>query len=353
MAALVGVDLVQPKRCVGGHRPPHRVVRQCLRPAHEIQSRVIERHIFKSVITRLYQQSTEVLRCAVLLTFARSPIVGGEHDDGVVPLACGLQVLAEPSHALVDAVNHAGKDLHVAGECLTLQIAEFIPGGCRVLLFGVSGRQHRVGGDDPELLLPGETLLTDLIPARIVSTPVFVHVCLFGLQRRVDRTMGIVEKKRFGRMRRANLVDHLDGLIGEVVGEVIVVGVLVDVDVMVVFVEPVGLMEVGETIEDSVIAFKALLEWPGVARPGFAEAGVLAEVPLANHQRRPPVVPEEFGHGHGIITDLMRIAGESGIAVRNVAHTGQVMVETGQHRRPSRRTHRVDVEVGVANTIGG
>ena len=58
-----------------------------------------------------------------------------------------------------------------------------------------------------------------------------------------------------------------DRLIGQVVGEVVVVGILVDVDVVVVLVEPVRLMEVREAVEDPVVALEPLLERPAVRGP--------------------------------------------------------------------------------------
>ena len=97
-------------------------------------------------------------------------------------------------------------------------------------------------------------------------------------------------------MRCSDLVDHVDRLIGEVVGEVVAVGVLVDRNVVVVLVEPVRLMEVREAVEDAVVALKALLQRPAVTGPGVGEMRVLAQVPFADHERGPAVVAEQFGH---------------------------------------------------------
>ena len=152
----------------------------------------------------------------------------------------------------------------------------------------------------------------------------------------MDGAVREVEKERFGRVRRSNLVDHVQRLIGEIVGEVVVVGVLVDREVMVVLVEPMGLVEVGEAVEDPVVPFEALLQRPAVAGAGVGQVGVFAEVPLPDHERRPPVVSEHLGHRDGVVTQLMRIPREPGIAVGDVPHAGHVKDEAGQHRRPSR-----------------
>ncbi len=208
-------------------------------------------------------------------------------------------------------------------------------------------------GITPCGLLAFEPLAPDLVPAGLVAAAVLLDVVGLGLQRRMHRTVGEVEEEGLGRMRRPHLSDHLQRLIGEVVGEVVVVGIGVDVERVVVLVEAVGLMEVGEAVEDAVVALEALLQRPGVPGPGLAQVGVLAEVPLAHHERRPAVVTEQLRHGHGVLSDLHRVAREAGIEVRDVADAGHVVVQPGEHRGPRRRAHRVDVEVDVADTIGG
>ena len=287
------------------------------------------------------------------MALPRSPVVAGEHHDGVVPLAHGLQVAAQSAEVLVDVVHHPGVDLHVTGEQLPLDRGAVVPGADLVARLGVAGRQDGAGADHAQLPLPLEALGPDAVPPGGVAAPVGAHVGRLGLQRGVGRAVGEVQEERLGGVRGPQLVDHGRGLVGEVVGEVVAVGVAVHAHVVVVPAQPVGLVVVGEGVEDAVEAVEAPLEGPGVFGGGVAEVGVLGEVPLARHQGGPAVVPEDLGHGDGVVPQFVGVAGEAGVAVDDVADPGHVGVEPGHQRRPGGRAHGVDVEVGVAHALGG
>ena len=142
-------------------------------------------------------------------------------------------------------------------------------------------------------------------------------------------------------------------LVGQVVAEEVAVGVVVDVEVVVVLVQPVGLVEVGEGVEDPVVAVEAPLQGPARLGGAVAEVGVLGEVPFPEHQRGPARVPEGLRHQDRVVAQLEGVAGETGIAVGHRGHAGHVVVEPGQQRGPGGRAHRVDMEVGVAQALGG
>ena len=131
-------------------------------------------------------------------------------------------------------------------------------------------------------------------------------------------------------MAGAHLADHVERPVGEVVGEVVVVGVLVDLDDVVVLVETVRLVEVREPVEDPVEAVETLLAGPAVARAGLGEVGVLAEVPLADHERGPTGITQDLAHRDGVVADLHGVAGEPGVAVADGGEAGEVVVEAGQ-----------------------
>ena len=142
--------------------------------------------------------------------------------------------------------------------------------------------------------------------------------------------VGEVEQPRLGGVATTHLAHHRQGLVGEVVGEVVVVGVVVHVDDVVVFVEPVGLVEVCEPVEEPVVAVEPPLAGPGGAGSGLGEAVVRAKVPLADHEGRPATVPEDLGHGHRVIADGRRIPREARVGVTDGGHAGQVRVEAGE-----------------------
>ncbi len=217
-----------------------------------------------------------------LVTLARRAVVAREHDDRVVPLAARLEFGAQPTQVLVDTVDHGGIDLLVAGEELAFVVGEVVPGRDGVFGLVVAGRQLGVLGDDPELLLAREALLSDDVPTCGVLPLVLGHVVGLRLEGRMHGAVGEVEEERLVGMVGAELTDHADGLIGQVVGEVVVVVELVDVEHPVVLEQLVRLVEVREPVEDPVVALEPDLERPRLLRPAHRVVAVLAQVPLAD-----------------------------------------------------------------------
>ena len=168
----------------------------------------------------------------------------------------------------------------------------------------------------------------------------------------MHRAVGEIHEERLGGMGRPQLVDHAQGLVGQVVGEEVAAGVVVDVDVVVVLVQPVGLMEVGEGVEDPVVAVEAPLQRPAGLGSAVAEVGVLGEMPLAEHQRGPARVSEDLGHQDRVVPQLEGVAGKTGVPVGNGGHAGHVVVESREQRGPGGRAHGIHVEVGVAQALG-
>ena len=153
-------------------------------------------------------------------------------------------------------------------------------------------------------------------------------------------------------MRRPQLVHHPRRLVGQVVGEVVAVGILLDVEVMVVCVEPVGMVEVGEGVEDPVVAVEAPLQGQlALGAPSLRwESLVRCHFPSMNVAQ--PASRNVSDMVTRVVAQLVAVTREPGVAVGHLTHAGHVVVEPGQQRRPSRRAHRVDVEVGVAQALG-
>ena len=165
--------------------------------------------------------------------------------------------------------------------------------------------------------------------------------------------VGKVKQPRLGGVATTHLTDHRQGLVGEVVSEVVVVGVVVHVDDVIIFVKSVGLVEVCEPVKEPVVAVEPPLAGPGGAGSGLGEAVVRAKVPFTDHQGRPATVPEGLGHGYRVITYGRRIPREARVRVTDGGHAGHVRVEAGEQGSPGRRAHRVDVKVGVAQPLVG
>ncbi len=170
-----------------------------------------------------------------------------------------------------------------------------------MVLLRVPGRQDGALRDDPQVLLALEAALPHDVPPVGVFAPVLLGIRRLDLQRCMDGAMGEVQEPWLRGMAGPDLADHVERPVGEVVREVVVVGVPVDLDDVVVLVEPVRMVEVGETVEDPVEAVEPLLAGPPVAGTGLGEVGVLAEVPLADHERGPTGVAQHIGHRYGVV----------------------------------------------------
>ena len=163
----------------------------------------------------------------------------------------------------------------------------------------------------------------------------------------MDGAVREVEEERLGRVRGLDLADHPHGAIGEVVGEVVPVGVLVGLDDRVALVQPVRVVEVRECLEESVVLVEPALQRPGVLVTGFGQVGVLAQVPFADSERGEAVVAEQLGDRGLVLWELAGVPGEPGVDVGDLAHPDGVSVSSRQERCPRRRAQRRDMEVGV------
>ena len=114
-------------------------------------------------------------------------------------------------------------------------------------------------GNHAELFLSGEALFPDLVPTGVIVVPMRGHVVWLRVQRRMHRAVGEIHEERLGRMRRAKPPHHVDGVVGEIVGEVVALWVFVDFDDVVVLIEPMWVVQVGESVEDSVVAIRTPL----------------------------------------------------------------------------------------------
>ena len=153
----------------------------------------------------------------------------------------------------------------------------------------------------PELDLAAVPGGPDLVPSGVVRAPVAGDVGGGRLQRCVHGAVREVQEDRLGRVGGLDGAHHVDGAVGDVVGEVVAVGVAVDGHHVVVLDDAVRLVEVGEGVEDPVEAVEAPLQRPRVLGAGLVLVAVLAQVPLAGHQRGVAVVPQDLGDGGDVV----------------------------------------------------
>ena len=175
-----------------------------------------------------------------------------------------------------------------------------------------------------------------MVPAIPVAIDVLGDIGLFRLEGRVHGPVRQVQKKGLSRIRCFPLRNHGDSVIGDVVGEVVAVGVLIDVDQMVIGDEPMGLVHVGKPVEDPVKPIKATLAWPRPLRTRRAAMGVLGQMPFADHQGRIAVIGKDFRHRRRVIGEFHRVSGKARISVRDRTDSDAVWIAAGQQRGAGR-----------------
>ena len=260
--------------------------------------------------------------------------------------------MAQAPEVLVDIVHHPRIHLHIASENLLLLLGEAFPVGHIIVFLGVGLWQNRIGRDETDFLLAFVALLAQSVPSCFVFAFVAGDVGGFGLQGRMDGWMRQIHEERLARMRSADFSHHFYGSVGEVVGEVVAVGVFVHVQEAVAFYEAVGMVEVGEAAENAVELIEPALKRPRVAVACWMLVGFFAEMPFAEHEGGIAVVSQDFGEGGAVVGEFQGVAGEAGVAVRHMPHARIVRVQAGEQRGAGGRAHRVHMKVRVSQAAG-
>ena len=211
--------------------------------------------------------------------------------------------------------------------------------------------QLRLGRDHAQLLLPGEGLFPQLVPALVelalvLRRPLRRHVVRgVGRPRREVHEEGLVGHERL-------LPAHpLDGVVGQVLGEVIALfGGLVQLDRRGAFVER-GVVLVGLGADEAVEVLEAAAGRPGVVRAGGAGLPTRHFVALAELGGGVAVQLERLGQrGAGLGADRA-VAGRRGGHLGDAAHADRVVVAPGQQRLARRRAQRGGVEAVVLQPV--
>ena len=224
-AAQVAGHLLAPlERRVVGMRPGRRKVRCGVKPAQFLDAAELldDCQLLLGVQHDAIEEGRLVEGTRGRAFHAGAVVTPDVDDERVVELAHRLDFVDQAAYVPVSVFREAGKNLHLPGVELLLGVVERIPGRIRVR----SGRQLGVRRDDAELLLALKGFLTVLIPAIVELALVFVRPFLRNMMRRMGGAGGVIDEPWLVRVMCADGVQPLDGLVGDVVGEVIELPVL-------------------------------------------------------------------------------------------------------------------------------
>ncbi len=275
------------------------------------------------------------------------PVVGDDHDQRVVQLADRLEEVQQAPDLVIGVLEEAGEDLHHAGVEPAFVVGELVP----LLHVGVVSRQHRVLGDDAQFLLPREHLLAVGVPAVVELALVLVGPFLGHLVGRMVGAGREVEEERFVGRDLFEVGDELDRLVGQIDGEVVtLLGRLRRLDLMVVE-DQVGIVLVGVTAEEAVVAVEPAPQRPAVVRAGRADLFRGCQVPFADAERGIAVRQQHLGQEPVLERDRTVGARVARRPLGDARHAVGVVVSPVQHAGPRRRAQRRGVHVRVAKPV--
>ena len=242
-----------------------------------------------------------------------------------------------------------GEDLHLAREQALVAVAERGPG----LDARVGRRELGVLRHHPQLFLPGEGLLAHDVPAGVEGSLVLFDVLLRRVMRRVHRAGAEVHEERLVGGRDFLRVDPIDGMVDEVLVEVVaVLGAAGRIDLVVVLPQ-VRLPLARLPGEEPVEALEPLPQRPAVVRPRCALVLVWREVPLSQCHGVKAALDQHRRKHRGLPGDARVVAGVAGGGLHYGRNADGVVVAAGEKGCARRRAQGRGVEVDVADALVG
>ena len=193
--------------------------------------------------------------------------------------------------------------------------------------------QLGVGGDDAELLLPGEDPLAVGVPAVVELPGVLVGPLLGSVVRGVRGAEAQVQVERLVRVDLLGVGDELDRLVDQVLGEVVaLLGGRRRLDLVVV-VDQVGVPLAGVAAEEAVEPLEAPGQRPAVVRAGGGLLVARRQVPLADHEGVVALLEQHLREHPVLERDHAVVAGEAGRELGDAGHAVAVVVAAGHDAR--------------------
>ena len=217
---------------------------------------------------------------------------------------------------------------------------------------GIVPRQFGVGRNDPQLLLAGEHLPAVGIPALVEAPRVPVGPLLRHMVRCVRRAGAEMQEERLVRGHLLGVGDEGDGVIGQVLGQVIALRRATRRLHLVVVVDQLGIPLAGVAAQEPVEAVETAPERPPVVGPGGGLLLGRHQMPLADHVGVVAVLLQHLRQETVLERDVAVITRIAGRQLGDRRHPVGVVVAAGDHARARRRTQRRGVHAVVAQPAG-
>ena len=281
-------------------------------------------------------------------TLGRGPVVPCDVDEQrVLPFAHGLDGLDEAGHLGVGVGQEGCEHLHQATGHRLVAVRILVPRRDHVRPL----RVDRVGRDHPEVQLSLEDGLAEVIPPLVEEPLEPVQPGIGDVQRGVHRTGCEVAEEGLIRPVRPDLAHPLDGLVGHVLCEVVVVAPHVRRDRGGLVVE-VGLELGGLSPGEPVEAVEPEAGGPTVERPRRTQFPLRREMALPEHAGGVAVLAEDLGD-RGRLPGNDRVVGREAVGgLGDPPHVHRVVVATGQQGGPRRGTDGRGVELVEPQAVG-
>ena len=352
-AAEMRADLLAPlKRRVARPRPGRGVVRIHHRAAPRVDPSValgeLELHLVAQRDPVLHRQLVE--RAGDRALHAGAVIPPDPQHQRVLKLPELVDRVDHPADVVIGVLREARVHLHLPSVKRLQLVRDIVPGRERL----IARRQLRIGRDHTQRLLPGERLLTQLVPPLVELALVLRRPRLRDMMRGMTAARREVREERLLRILPPDRVQPLDRLIRHRIGQVVRVLLIVELrrsadDLLVLSQARIPLRR--PAAEEPVEVLKPPTDRPAIKRSRRPLLTVRRQMPLPERRRAVPVVPQNPRKRDAIIRNERRVAGEPGRELADRTKPNRMTVATGQQRRPRRRAQRRNVEPVIPHTL--
>ncbi len=286
-------------------------------------------------------------------------VVRAVEDDRVVELTGALQEVDDAAHLDVGVLGEPGEDLGHSAEQPLLVVVELGPRphvvglvgdvvGHRVQRGQLGALRHHAALDHP-----GQHPLAVGLVTIVEHALVLVDVLLRAVVRGVVGPGAEPHEPRLRRARGPQVLQHLDGLVGEVLGQVVALFGGVGRFDGVVVLDQVGIPLVGLAAQEAVEPVEALGQRPLRAAAGRGEVLDRDVVVLTQPHGRVAVVLQHLPDRRALGGQPAGGAGEAHRTLGDRRAPVHVVVAAGQERRAGGGAQRGGVPLGVGDAVVG